>query len=339
MDCYKPSLTGIISTALPVELVSKIWSFMSITQLLLYASTSSVNYDDVHNGIRDSVHRVLGHFCTDTMRFLAMLYEQRACVSGSVVVHVMHGVNFKGGAGVENKWFPKDIDVYVPRPRRDDIPPEMVTYMVEVEGYREVDSPALSNSSNYSLNPEIKNMIVLRKGQLRMDVVMSASPISLMPVLRFHSTFVMNCITGHGIWSAYPGKTCAGRGICNPMVFCLDNITPRQPPASVRAAYHKYAERGFDIRKGPGSWSDDLHICTKHGCCPHTFRSVEDWSCLYVSLRTIGEDSGIGSRKSTVSDEVSIEDAQVVWLLGGRACDGRRPGLKGYVTYRGEYVG
>ena len=56
MDRYGPTLTGVIGTVLPVELVGRIWSFMPLTDLLHYATTSSVNYNDIHNGIRDSVH-------------------------------------------------------------------------------------------------------------------------------------------------------------------------------------------------------------------------------------------------------------------------------------------
>jgi hypothetical protein len=342
MDPYAPTPTGIINTVLPVELVSKVWSFMTIAQLLHYAMTSSANYNDVHNGIRDSVHRVLSHFCADTNRFLGMLRTEHVCVSGSVVVHVLHGVSFKGGATVESGWFPHDADVYVPLPKEGGFQLAFVDYMIEVEGYHKTE-PVVSaitpfTPDGYVSYMEVKEVVRLRKGYLKMDVILSASPFSLMPIMRFHSTLVMNCITGNGIWSAYPSRTCARQGICNPMVFTLDHIAPKLPPANVRSAFRKYARRGFDIRMGPTSWANDDHVCTKHGSCPQTFRTVEDWGCMYVSLRAIGEDTGLGSRKGSVSRDVSTEDAHVVWLLGGRACNRYGPGLRGYISWRREYT-
>ena len=338
MDRYSPSLTGVISTVLPVELVSKIWSFMPLTDLLHYATTSSVNYNDIHNGIRNSVHQILAHFITDTERFLTVLREEHACISGSVVVHVLQGMCLEGGAMVEKGWFPKDVDVYVPRPEVTESDPPFVTYMITVEGYHKVSRKSLPPCIHYRAYPEVRDLVVLRKGRLRMDVIVSASLFSLMPILRFHSTIVMNCITGNGIWSVYPGMTCDGRGIYNSMVFAVGDIVPKMPPASVRAAYKKYALRGFDIRRCPGSWPGDDHVCTKHGSCPHTYRTAEDWSCLYVSLRSIGEDVGLGSRKGNISRDVSAEDAQVVWFLGGRSCSMGGRGLKGYVSCREELV-
>ena len=279
---------------------------------------------------------MLGGFCLDSVRFLAELRKEHAIVSGSVALYAMLGITFGGGNDNEHNWKPNDIDVYVPFPEAFEAEVPFVTYMVYVEGYHPIGRKVKAEEG-YMLFSEVKDVISLQKGTTRMDVILSGSRSSLKPIMRYHSTPVMNGISGNGIFSAYPEMTCAYRGNFNPMVFALDRGSPKLPPANIRKAFHKYTARGFDIRRNPSCWSDVNHVCTKSSHCPLTVRNVEDWGCLYTTFRELGENDGVGMKIGSISKDVSVDDGLVVWLLGGRRCDGRHFGLPGYVATQRVY--
>jgi len=301
---YAESNHGIINSVFPIELVGKVWDYLTLTDLLRYSKTSKCNYNDVHNAIRDSVHQVLGQFCLDPARFLAELRKEHAIVSGSVALYAMLGVTFGGGNDNEQDWKLNDIDVYVPILDICKAGAPFVTYMAYMEGYHHVGRRVRAEEG-YILFPEVKDIISLQKGTIRMDVILSGSRSSLKPILRYHSTPVMNGISGNGMFSAYPEMTCAYHGNFNPMVFVLDRSSPKLPPVNVRRAFHKYTARSFDIRRNPSCWSDSdvVHVCTKSSHCPLTTRNVEDWGCLYITFRELEENDGVGLKKGSISED------------------------------------
>jgi len=128
---YRPSCKGVLNTVFPIELVGKIWYFMTIVDLLRYALTSKGNYNDVHNAIRDSVHRILARFCISPVRFLQVLQAEQAVVSGSVSLYAMHAITFDANSTIEGGWVPEDIDIYIPLPENKEGPPPFVNYMIE----------------------------------------------------------------------------------------------------------------------------------------------------------------------------------------------------------------
>ena len=331
---YAPSSRGIINSTLPIELVSKIWHFMTIVDLLRYAWTSKANYNDVHNAIRKTVHGLLASFCASPQRFLDVLEREHAVISGSVALYVMYAISFNGVSRWENGWYPSDIDVYVPffESENEDDQPPFVAYMIGVEGYRMSFSQGRERApAEYSMFPEVKEVIYLEKGSTYMDVIVSASCFCMAPMFKFHSTPVMNCISGNGIFSAYPNMTCNGQGIFNPMVFNMDAMAPHMPPSNVRDALHKYEARGFEIRRNPACWPNDRHKCMTDVECPHTRRNVDDGGCLYTTFRKIGENDGINSKTAMVSEDVFDGRGIVMWHFGGDACDSLVKRLTGYV--------
>jgi hypothetical protein len=328
-----------LNFTVPANVINKIWKQLLLTDLLRYAATSTANYDIVHNSIRDTVHRVLSLFCGNPTRFLDVLREAHAIVSGSVALYTLLNVTFGGSHDKHQLWLPSDMDVYIPAPIIDNPLPPFIAYMLNDEGYhieRRVDEH--EGRGRYSLFPEVKHIFHLRKGSIRMDVIVSYTSFSLRPIFRFHSTPVMNCITGNGIFSAYPHMTLSHRGIVNPLAFTLNDATPCMPDKYVLEALRKYYERGFDIRRNPVCWPNNEHKCTRSTDCPSKLRSVQDSGCLYITLRSIGQNTGIGAQTKVLSRDVnSGEDAQVVWSLGGRSCDGHHSATTGFVSIRQEF--
>jgi hypothetical protein len=263
------------------------------------------------------------------------LNSEHAIVSGSVALYTMLSVTFNGDDSNENGWYPNDIDVYVPLP--DDLkqPPPLVTYMMDNEGYH-TRTPVISLNMNYPAYPSIQDVIYLKKGNKTMDIIVSANRFSISPIFHFHSTPVMNCITGNGIFSAYPKMTCQKRRILNPLVLHMDITSPPMPYFSVRAALKKYEDRGFQIRRNPSCWSRVFHLCTRSINCPHTTRQMEDWGCLYLTLRSFGKNTGISSKSALVTEDIFDGQGTITWHFGGDACDSLKKQVMGYVRIQQE---
>lgn len=229
---HPPCDRGTINKKLPVELIAKIWSMLAITDLLMYGSTSRWIYDTVHNAIRDTVHCVIGQYFSDTSSFLTVLGEEHAVVSGSAVLQMMLSVSFERRIGGDLGWKVGDMDIYVPLPDGSDDSPRLMRYIIDKEGYKVVKKEK-KRIGPYLPYAEIKDTVTLAKGANTIDLIISATRFSISPIFRFHSTVVMNFMTGTAIFSAYPNLTCRMRGNINPTVLTLDQQPPAFPPASV----------------------------------------------------------------------------------------------------------
>jgi hypothetical protein len=71
----------------------------------------------------------------------------------------------------------------------------------------------------------------LSNGLRNIDLVVSASETAVDTIFTFHSTPVMNFISGYGIFSAYPLLTLQNKGFVHPD-FLLDHQTPLSRPVS-----------------------------------------------------------------------------------------------------------
>ena len=101
---------------------------------------------------------------------MAELRNEHMIVSGSVALYTMLGIVLGGRNGNKHGWHPHDINVYVPVPNSSDVGVPFMTYMVIEEGYRPIPR-RFEAEEGYMFFPEVKHVISLQKGQLRMDVI------------------------------------------------------------------------------------------------------------------------------------------------------------------------
>jgi hypothetical protein len=193
---------GSLNNNLPIELVNKVWKELTIEDLLVYAITSKVNYNNVHNGVRDSVLRVVGRFCCDAVGVMDLLRVEHAVISGSVALHVMLAVGIGGHGNNAYGWSPNDIDIYVPAcgPDGGCQMPKVADYMMDKEGYKFIWYLPTS-VDNYLMNPAIRKVIQLEKEGRRMDIIVSSSCLAAAPVffVPLHS-----CVQFHnGKWTVF----------------------------------------------------------------------------------------------------------------------------------------
>jgi len=162
-------------------------------------------------------------------------------------------------------------------------------------------------------------------------VVTSASSSAIGPIFNFHSTPVFNWISPEGYFSAYPALTCARRGLLNPMSLSRSRFVPALPSLIVRTCLEHYYKRGFDIRRNPACWPNDIHVCSSSADCPISTRNVVDAGCMFMPFEDEAREEW-DRPKAVPYDSPYI----LFWYLGGPSCDGRRRVCDGYVSLRAD---
>lgn len=334
MSDRSQSREGSINKTFTIEIVSNIWHYMTLVDVLQYGATNHMLRDEVHNAIRDTVHEIIGKFCDNPTDFLARMLAENAVISGSAALYVLLAVHFSSGGRSQYGWKPNDLDVYIPRtPHIEEQVPHFVTYLVQHHSY-DLRQQLGHLDLNYP-SSEVFEIYHLFKGQRKIDVIVSKTHSSIRPIFRFHSSQVMNCISGRGVFSAYPRFTCDGKGLTNPMSTMTSPLRPNFPSQSVRIAHQKYRSRGFDIRLNPSCWQGDDHNCGKDLSCPHVVRTATDSGCLFVQIRPKGVDTEkeVRPHNTNVISDVGETPFDIVWYLGGEDCKGGRPKTAGFVDY------
>lgn len=328
------STEGQLTIALPPEMVGQVWSELTLPDLMVYGASSSANYAIVQNAINRLLHNLIDRFVPQggLELFMAMLRAERAVISGSMALFFLFSCSYTGANSSGMDWSPADMDIF--EPNIGSRMSEVVRYLISTEGFVELGCRV--NETDDVYYPQAKKVTRLQKGKLGIDVITTYSSSAIAAIFGFHSTPVMNWISGDGFFSAYPQLTCAKRGLVNPMTFTLTNFVPPLPPSSVRLCLDKYRKRGFDIRRNPSCWPNENHICSSAVHCPHTTRSVTDHGTLYIRFKRPGEEVGVQSVDES-DDTAPYKSPYVLfWSLGGPSCDGRHRICNPFVMLREE---
>lgn len=197
-------------------------------------------------------------------------------------------------------WDADDLDIYTTAPKGI-----RILAFFEKEGYvrgllpsgQGFDRPYVDESA-------IACVVRLRKGEhCVVDVVFSNSGTSLLPIARFHSTLVVNIITGYEVCVAYPESTFNGKGYRRPWA---SNTTTSEE------AVEKYKGRGYKIETfgSNGGQVTDEHIARFY--CPHTTRSFADDGVFKVQFY----------RPMSIAAEEAYKGFMdsVTWKWGGKEC-------------------
>lgn len=330
----KKSSEGQLTILLPPEMVGEVWSWLTLVDLMRYAYTSTANYRIIQSAINHSLHGLIDRFVSygGLDRFMAMLRDERAVISGSTALFFMFCCSYTGVNSSRLNWAPADMDIF--EPNTGGQPSRVVKYFVESERFTEMSCTRYRAEDIYY--PQAKKVTRLERDRLRIDIITTYSSSSIAGVFGFHSTPVMNWISGDGFFSAYPVLTSSYRGLVNSMTFTLTNFVPALPPPGVQRCLQKYYERGFDIRRNPTCWPKETHICSKDVHCPQTTRNVTDHGSMFVRFKK--SDEGEGVRPSEENDDpIPYKSPYILfWNLGGPSCDGRHRVCSAFVMLRAE---
>ncbi|KAK7044301.1 hypothetical protein R3P38DRAFT_2406533, partial [Favolaschia claudopus] len=175
-------------------------------------------------------------------------------VSGSTPLPVLLDLNFE----------PNDLDVYVFDFDED----RTLVLLKQVFNFATVHM----TDNTYQDMAGISRTHWLKKGENVINLMVMSSGNAAAAIFQFHSTIVMNYISGWGVFCAYPELTLNGKSVANPSALATERERKR-----ALYCFDKYGERGIDHRgklSDHKAWSS--HACGSDPSCPMTLRALHD---------------------------------------------------------------
>lgn len=277
---------------LPVELHFRIMEYSSLPDLEMLAAANTFFRSLVQQHVPQRMATLFNFFEIDPLQMLDVLNRTRSVVSGSAALVVLNPWSFT----------PNDIDIYVSATRS--------TLLIELLAARFeyfVDTTINTARAGYPPLSGITAIHTLKNSRHVVQVIVTLSDNAVNALFRFHSTTVMNFVSAHGVYSAYPVLTSQQRGLRNHYELSRNG----QSDEAIKSCLDKYEQRGYEIMPDLSRWPEfDSHVCRSTGSCPSTKRYVDD---RYAYFRRFGEPSpGVMSSKAVLA---SVERS--VWSLVG----------------------
>ncbi|KAJ7753757.1 hypothetical protein B0H16DRAFT_1263496, partial [Mycena metata] len=198
----------------------------------------------------------------DPVNVLALLRTTRSIVSGSAALLMVTDLEF----------IPGDLDIYTPLSQEESA---MVIVQTQMK-YLPITSRM---PRGYPDNSGILKVHRLEKGHRSMNVIIVQGEDPTVAIFHFHSTVVMNCLTGFGLYCAYPSLTLSDVGVINLPVVLREMGVRR----NAEECFDKYRMRGVTLVNDVKKLSRHTrHDCRRDAECPHTIRSTVDGRGLYV---------------------------------------------------------
>ncbi|KAK7040608.1 hypothetical protein R3P38DRAFT_2513997, partial [Favolaschia claudopus] len=221
---------------------------------------------------------------------LTVLRKTQSIISGSTVIPVLVNLTFT----------PNDVDIYTPSQYEAIILVELRTKL----GF----SVFRCTDDNYAPGSGVVRIHWLRKGHHVINLLVVPGDNAVDAIFRFHSTIVMNFISGYGVFSAYPALTLRKKSVANRAVL-FDHISQDRADR----CFEKYTGRGittkYDLREHH-LWSS--HVCGSDKSCPSTFRTLHDDGSLFVAFESTGAP---GTPPLFYNGSSSM-----LWSMGGTRC-------------------
>jgi hypothetical protein len=301
--CFSPDTAGLIGGFFPIEIVNRIWGFLSLNNILSYVTTSGLNHLHVQDFLRRSTNDEIRPFCTDPSALQGVLWQSRSVISGSVALACMIPVSLRD-------WKPKDMDIYTTTSKAGCI----LAHLINVEAYMILLESAQSDPTYISIG-NIHEIIKLISPTGRcVDLIVTNSKSVLSTVLKFYGTHVANAITGHGLISTYPFRT------LNYEVVMNANAGPVQtsPTIAVQKCMVKYTARNFMFAINPIVHLKHPHHCGISYSCPHTHRNLFDGGVLAIASHNTSLPANF-----VRNDINKVYNGKYgnVWCLGGGTCN------------------
>ena len=300
---------------LPQELIDEICFLSHITAVVLLMGTCRAIRRPIQNHLLCRLRLALGPHLSGVsfQNFNMILRWCHGIVSGSTALAFFLG---------RPSWVPGDLDIYAPQSKGKN-----VVAFFKAEGYtvaeKGIDKDT-SSSSVYDFRGGVKHTTSLRKGTLRVDVVEGTGLAAFYTISHFHSTAVMNGLTGQGFFSVYPLLTTKGKSITNRLA-----VYPMLTRAvTTTNAIEKYKHRGFTTHEPDNNLSShpwNGHRCGESPSCPHALRHTRDRGCLDVIIE---HNNNYEERLGWLSRASAFPTSDVIWFLGGRWCQKQTTTLK-----------
>ncbi len=165
-----------------------------------------------------------------------------------------------------------------------------------------------TNGNQYDSHAGILRIHWLAKGTHSVNLIVVPSGNAATAIFYFHSTIVMNYISGFGVFSAYPALTLEKKAIPNAGIWS-DKATKER----AFKCFPKYVGRGIEYREDLGrhkGW--EKHKCGTDKSCPTTLRALHDGGSLFIPFPSVN----LPDIEAPIYDGIR----SVIWSLGGKRC-------------------
>ncbi|KAI5981833.1 hypothetical protein EDD15DRAFT_2182588 [Pisolithus albus] len=265
------------------------FSYCNVADLQQLACTNWRQSGNVRAYLRHRITTVGALYFENGKDLFDMLRTFDAVISGSTALHLLLP---KRGTS----WTPNDLDLYVPLHTSVEL-----LQRLQWEGYA-IASQHPTNVAHYSYS-HVHEVVVLCKGQRKIDMVISKTATALSPIFQFHSTAVMNFVSADTVFCSYPRLTLQGLSMVNagPLYCSPDKRV-------ILDAVRKYQACGIRY----------IHCKDYHGVkntCKVSTRTLTDSAMMRMNIH------GLPSTSQTFLDvfwQFGILDLQ--WILGGMPC-------------------
>ena len=116
-----------------------------------------------------------------------------------------------------------------------------------------------------------------------LDVIVRNTKFALTLIFEYYGSHIVNCITGHGLYSAYPYHTLANRVLVNASVVTAHYFTLTD---DIHKCMIKYTIRGFAFQTNPLVYLVTCHQCKDANYCPHTVHDIFNHRGLTIAFTT-----------------------------------------------------
>lgn len=299
------------------DTTNAIMDHMGLTTLMVFRQAAKTVLHAVQSHINRRLSTAIAHAGIPSTILLQLLRESHSVISGSTSLHFMLPHD-------DRVWTPKDLDLYTNKSGYALVLSTLAQYGYTIHkvytGYtsRHGQEDAAAEAFGFGVDRVI-NLQNECNGSI--DVIVSTEDSPYIPIFNFHSTALMNFISGDGFFCAYPRLTSKGISVVNPLGFPGRDT----PTARIQSCIQKYENRGFTYVYH----STSRRLCTFIGCfsnrCIEPIRHTQDKQCLYVQFAC----DDIGAMDGCL--RTYAHKYNVKWCLGVKSCDPRKEDACPYV--------
>jgi len=274
---------------LMMEFVEDLFDLCDLQDIMAFACSCRYIASQAQWYLRCKLNILSAHFFNNAGDLAFILNACDAVISGSTALHFLLPI-------ASTPWSPMDLDLYIFL--RCQL---QLGHLLKKRGYH-LKKRGKSNISLYSAS-KIFTVLTFTKVDKKVDVIVSSTDCAVLPIFQFHSTAVMNFITGNSIFCTYPSLTFCGLSMISASTLYNGSFSPVGMKALL-----KYKQRGLAFVSCP----------TTHEfwfACKSANRSLTDDGCLWVDIDCVPR---AGRRPENNFERFGIVD--VNWALGGLLC-------------------
>ena len=297
-----PDTAGVLGHWFAIELINWIWQFLPFCDLIAYGNTSGVNRVHVQDFLRRSTNDEIRPFFDHPQALQNMLWQTHSLVSGSVALAALLPPRLR-------TWDPQDMDIYTTKRSFSKVLTHVLAGGYTIIGER-------TANPKYPGNTSIAQVVNLsnRKGR-HLDIIVGNTKSALTLIFEYYGSHVVNCITGRGLYSAYPYHTLANRVLINASIVTAHYFALTD---EIHRCMIKYTIRGFTFQTNPLIYLATPHRCKEASYCPHTVRDIFDRGGVAIAYNNTTAPVGfIRNNMQRIWRGRFLN----VWAFGGDSCD------------------